>query len=115
MYHAPWHVHLVFMSSMHLVTLAHVLINEPHTAVPPARDSVQSYMISCRHCLISFALLTVYCFQALLVRTIAGLRRNTAARTDERVRLTGEVIQVSSSSSSSGGGSGGSSSRACCS
>jgi hypothetical protein len=32
--------------------------------------------------------------QALLVRTIAGLRRNTAARTDERVRLTGEVIQV---------------------
>jgi hypothetical protein len=28
------------------------------------------------------------------VRTIAGLRRNTAARTDERVRLTGEVIQV---------------------
>jgi hypothetical protein len=32
--------------------------------------------------------------QALLVRTIAGLRRNTASRTDERVRLTGEVIQV---------------------
>jgi hypothetical protein len=35
------------------------------------------------------------CLQALLVRTIAGLRRNTAQRTDERVRLTGEVIQVS--------------------
>jgi hypothetical protein len=34
------------------------------------------------------------CLQALLVRTIAGLRRNTAQRTDERVRLTGEVIQV---------------------
>lgn len=34
-------------------------------------------------------------WQALLVRTIAGLRRNTAQRTDERVRLTGEVIQVS--------------------
>jgi len=32
--------------------------------------------------------------QGLLVRTIAGLRRNTATRTDERVRLTGEVIQV---------------------
>jgi hypothetical protein len=36
----------------------------------------------------------VPCLQALLVRTIAGLRRNTAQRTDERVRLTGEVIQV---------------------
>ncbi|KAF6260228.1 P-loop containing nucleoside triphosphate hydrolase protein [Scenedesmus sp. NREL 46B-D3] len=39
------------------------------------------------------AMLAVIPLQALLVRTIAGLRRNTAARTDERVRLTGEVIQ----------------------
>lgn len=34
-------------------------------------------------------------FQALLVRYIGGLRRNTAQRTDERVRLTGEVVQGS--------------------
>lgn len=32
--------------------------------------------------------------QAMLVRPVAGIRRSTAARTDERVRLTGEVIQV---------------------
>eukprot|EP00879_Flechtneria_rotunda_P017481 GHRR01018328.1.p1 GENE.GHRR01018328.1~~GHRR01018328.1.p1 ORF type:complete len:1541 (+),score=583.94 GHRR01018328.1:446-5068(+) len=39
------------------------------------------------------AMLAVIPMQALLVRTVAGLRRNTAARTDERVRLTGEVVQ----------------------
>jgi ATP-binding cassette subfamily C (CFTR/MRP) protein 4 len=39
------------------------------------------------------ALLSVMPLQALLVRTVGGLRMNTAVRTDERVRLTGEVIQ----------------------
>jgi ATP-binding cassette subfamily C (CFTR/MRP) protein 4 len=39
------------------------------------------------------ACLSVMPLQSLLVRTVAGLRRNTARKTDERVRLTGEVIQ----------------------
>lgn len=30
--------------------------------------------------------------QALLVQFVGGLRRSTAERADERVRLTGEVI-----------------------
>jgi ATP-binding cassette subfamily C (CFTR/MRP) protein 4 len=39
------------------------------------------------------ACLSVMPLQSLLVRTVAGLRRNTARKTDARVRLTGEVIQ----------------------
>eukprot|EP00878_Enallax_costatus_P014214 GHUV01014868.1.p1 GENE.GHUV01014868.1~~GHUV01014868.1.p1 ORF type:complete len:677 (+),score=122.01 GHUV01014868.1:181-2211(+) len=39
------------------------------------------------------AMLAVIPLQAALARTVARLRRNTAAQTDERVRLTGEVIQ----------------------
>jgi hypothetical protein len=32
--------------------------------------------------------------QVMLVRPVAGIRRATAQLTDERVRLSGEVIQV---------------------
>lgn len=38
------------------------------------------------------AMLAVMPLQALLVQFVGGLRRETAARADERVRLTGEVI-----------------------
>ena len=38
--------------------------------------------------------LAIIPIQGFLVRYIGGLRRNTAQNTDERVRLTGEVIQV---------------------
>lgn len=38
------------------------------------------------------AMLAVMPLQALLVQFVGGLRRATAARADERVRLTGEVI-----------------------